>query len=240
MVKQKWKNLRDSYIKYKRFLKGTMGQATKKYEKWPQSHHLEFLDYTLTPRPTTSNVSDSQISETPLQEAGTLPPNQDAEGSCTLSPASLEMPPPPTKKQKKKQSTEDVDKLIGYVESKNKNKNQLDSIDYLFLSYAETFKQFPPRRQAVLKIELAKLFARAEISELDAQTIPASSPHYSANSTGSGLTSDKSNGPQNSTELMYTDLSLSTNLNNAFQHIDFSHWSFRDACENAYLLVQPK
>ena len=215
-----------------------MGQATEKYEKWLWSRHLEFLDNTLTPRPTTSNVSDSRISETPLLEAGTPPPNQDAESSCTLSPASLEMPPPPIKKMKKKQSTEDVDKLIGYLE--NKNKNQLDGIDHLFLSYTETFKQFPPRRQAMLKIELATLFARAEISKLDVQTSPASSPHYSANSTGSGLTSDKSNAPQDSTELTYTDLSVSTNLNNAFQHIAFSQCSFRDACENAYPLVQLK
>jgi hypothetical protein len=196
-VKQKWKNLRDSYVKYRRFLKSTTGQATKKYEKWPWSRHLEFLDYTLTPRQTPSNVSDSQISETPLKEEGAPPPSQDAESSCSLSPASLEMPPPPIKKLKKQQSTEDIDKIIGYLENKNKNKtkNQLDSIDHLFLSYSETFKQFPPRRQAMLKIELATLFARAEMSELDAQAAPASSPHFSASSTGSGgsgNTSDKS------------------------------------------------
>ena len=140
---------------------------------------LDFFDYTLTPRPTTSNVSDSQISETPLQEAGIPPPSQDAESSCPRSPASLEMPPPPIKKLKKKQSTEDLDKIIGYLENKNKNKNQLDGIDHLFLSYAETFKRFPPRRQAMLKIELATLFARAAISELDAQTTPASSTLFS-------------------------------------------------------------
>ena len=84
---------------------------------------MEFLDYTLTPRPTTSNVSDSQISETPLQEAGAPPPSQDAESSCPLSPASLEMPPPPTKKLNKKQSTEDIDKIIGYLENKKKQKS---------------------------------------------------------------------------------------------------------------------
>jgi hypothetical protein len=223
---------------YKRFLKGMTGQATKKYEKWLWSRHLEFLDYTLTPCPATSNVSDSQISETPLQEAGTPPLSQDGESSCPLSPTSLEMPIPPIKKLKEKQSAEDIDKLIGYLE--NKNKNQLDSIDHLFLSYAETFKQFTPRRQAMLTIELATLFPRAEISELDVQTTPASSPLYSANSVGSGLTSDESNVPHDSMKLTYTDLSVSTNLNNAFQHIDFSQCSFRDVCENAYLLVQPK
>ena len=72
-------------MRYKRFLKGTMVQATKKYDKWPWIRHLEFLDYTLTPRLPTSNVSDSQISETPLKEAGTPPPSEDAESRCPLS-----------------------------------------------------------------------------------------------------------------------------------------------------------
>jgi len=67
-------------------------------------------------------------------------------------------------------------------------KTSTELLDHLFLSYAETFKQFPPRRLAILKVELAALFARAEINALDAQTTPASLPHYSANSTGSCLT----------------------------------------------------
>ena len=180
-------------MKHRRFLKGTTGQATKKYEKWPWSRHLQFLDSTFTPRPTTSNVSESQISETPLQGVGTPPPNHDTETISPLSPASLEMLPPPIKRMKKKQSTEDIDKIIGYFENKNKNKNQLDGIDHLFLSYAETFKQLPPRRQAMLKIELATLFARAELSELGVQT--TSPPHYSAYLAGSGLTSNESNAP---------------------------------------------
>jgi hypothetical protein len=92
----------------------------------------------------------------------------------------------------------------------------------------------------MFKIEISTLFSRAEISELDAQTTPASSPHYSANSTGSDLTSEESNAPQDSKELKYTNLSESTNLSNAFQRIDFLKCSITDACGNAYLLVQPK
>jgi hypothetical protein len=218
-------------MKYKRLLKSTTGQATAKYEKWSWSRHLEFLDYTLTSRPTTSNVSHSQISETPLQGAAAPPPSEDTESTCSLSPASLEMPPPPIKKKlKKRQSTDDIDKVIGYLENKKKNKNQLDRIDYLFLNYAETFKQFPPRKETMLKLELATLFARFEISELDVQTTQASSPH-SANSTGSGHTSDESNAPQDSAELKYTELS---------EAIDLSKYSITNECGKAYLLVQPK
>ena len=42
-VKQKWKNLRDSCMKYKRFLKSKTWQATKKYEKRPWSRHLDII-----------------------------------------------------------------------------------------------------------------------------------------------------------------------------------------------------
>jgi hypothetical protein len=115
----------------------------------------------------------------------------------------------------------------------------LDGTDHLFLSYADTFKQFPPRRQAKLKIELANLFSRAEMSELDEQTALASSPHFSATSTGSGINSEEyNNAPLGSTEQTY--LSVSTNVNNAFQPIDLSKYSITDACGNAYLVVQPQ
>jgi hypothetical protein len=92
----------------------------------------------------------------------------------------------------------------------------------------------PEYKNLVKKAEA--LFARPEISELDMQTTPASSPHYSANSTGSGLTSDESNAPQDSTELTYTNLSESTNLNDAL----ISQCSITDVCGNGYLFVQPK
>ena len=92
----------------------------------------------------------------------------------------------------------------------------------------------------MLKMQLATLFARAEISEFDAQTTQASSPRYWANGMGSGLTSEESNAPQDSTELTYTDLSESTNLNNAFQPFDYSKCSIMDVSGNAYLLLQPK
>jgi hypothetical protein len=77
------------------------------------------------------------------------------------------------------------------------------------------------------------------MSELDVQTTPASSTH-SANSTGSGHISEESNAPQDSTELKYTEISESTNLNNAFQANDLSQYSITDECGNTYLLVQPK
>lgn len=55
-------------------------------------------------------------------------------------------------------SNDDVRKVIHYLKKK-----EHDGIDHLFLSYAETFKKFPAREQAIMKIELAKLFANTEL-----------------------------------------------------------------------------
>ncbi|CAD0204354.1 unnamed protein product [Chrysodeixis includens] len=51
------------------------------------------------------------------------------------------------------------------------NLAHFDSIDYLFLSYAETFKTFPVRKQCILKLELAKLFANAELEQQTAHEL---------------------------------------------------------------------
>ncbi|XP_050509819.1 uncharacterized protein LOC114328031 [Diabrotica virgifera virgifera] len=60
---------------------------------------------------------------------------------------------------------EDINKIIEYLDSKKKN--QQDGIDFLFLSYAETFKKLSPRSQIHLKLKLAKLFANAELQLLE-------------------------------------------------------------------------
>jgi hypothetical protein len=67
IVKQKWKNLHDSYMKYIKYLKGSTGSG-KKYKNWPWAAHLEFLRDTVAPRATTSNVSVSQIHETSITD----------------------------------------------------------------------------------------------------------------------------------------------------------------------------
>ncbi|XP_047987975.1 protein phosphatase 1E-like isoform X1 [Leguminivora glycinivorella] len=57
---------------------------------------------------------------------------------------------------------------IKEISSKQKTEStHLDKTDHLFLSYADTFKQFTPRRQAVLKLELARIFVCAELTNLD-------------------------------------------------------------------------
>lgn len=57
----------------------------------------------------------------------------------------------------------DLDKRIKLI-AQQKN---YDGVDHLFLSYAHTFKKLPQRKQVMLKLELAKLFAEVELSQYD-------------------------------------------------------------------------
>ncbi|GLG98644.1 uncharacterized protein GBIM_05257 [Gryllus bimaculatus] len=88
------------------------------------------------------------------------------------------MPPPKKKLKESKEVSGSVDKIISYLRNEKENKllKNLDHIDNLFLSYADTFKKFSPTTQAVIKMELAQLFGKAELRELDAPNPPVPSP----------------------------------------------------------------
>lgn len=172
-VKNKWRNLRDCYIKYKRLEKGTTGTAAcTKYKKWPWGSHLQFLDDSLVRPSTKSNVpSQNPTSETGAMEAS--PPNIPAPSGSSVSVTqahqlpSSQMPPPQKRMRNSKEQSDDVQQLIKYFHSKNTSKRQPDEIDHLFMSYAATFKRFSSRRQTKLKMELANLFGKAELEEMD-------------------------------------------------------------------------
>ncbi|XP_017477344.1 PREDICTED: transcription factor Adf-1-like [Rhagoletis zephyria] len=60
----------------------------------------------------------------------------------------------------------DTDIIFHYLEEKRKCQTVQrgsDAVDHLFNSYAQTFRSLPLRQQVNIKIELAKLFAKAEI-----------------------------------------------------------------------------
>jgi len=63
VLKKKWKSLKDNYLRYKKEIKGTTGQATRKYQNWPWASQLQFLDKSLAPRQKASNI----ITDFPLE-----------------------------------------------------------------------------------------------------------------------------------------------------------------------------
>lgn len=69
---------------------------------------------------------------------------------------------------KKKRLIDDLDQFEILDETYNSDTSHhvLDSVDYLFLSYAQTFKKFSLKRQAILKVDMASLFSEAELCEI--------------------------------------------------------------------------
>jgi hypothetical protein len=134
-VKAKWKNLRDSYIKHKKLVKGTTGQAAKRYRNWPWAAHMQFLDQTLEVRSSDSNIPNLPDAETPIDEIDTS--SQDIDTTIIS-----EMGPPPSKKPKNKQP-DDLDRALEYFQTKNERKQKCNAVDLLFLSYVKHSKPFP-------------------------------------------------------------------------------------------------
>ncbi|XP_028042363.1 uncharacterized protein LOC114252078 [Bombyx mandarina] len=193
-ARKKWKSLRDNYMRYKKEVAGTTGQATKKFKKWPWASQLQFLDSTLTDRERSSNVREPtpepssdiatpspeiQLPETPQSE--TSPPQiRSPEIPLPGTPHANSINCSRTKKIIKTDS--EMDKVTNFLQ--NRKKQEYDAIDHLFQSYVQTFKSFSKHKQIKAKVELAKLFASIEAEELQEDVqILSNSPHCSIIST---------------------------------------------------------
>lgn len=193
-MKQKWKNLRDSYGKYLKYLKGATGSA-KKFKNWPWASQMEFLKDSITPRQTESNIPEHNMPESNVPESSeteVVEVDEDTNDSSSVINDDSQMPPPTKKlKTRKNQNEVGVDKILNYLQNKtdNKPKTQLDHTDRLFLSYADTFKKLSPRSQAVLKMELAQIFGRAELADLDQNSTQISPLSHSSNASPINLSS---------------------------------------------------
>ncbi|CAH2101158.1 unnamed protein product [Euphydryas editha] len=119
------------------------------------------------PSPPTQMPPPSQISSPPPQAAPSpsLTPQSSSQAS-TSSKVSAR------KSKRHAESDDDVGRVLQYL--KNKKRKELDVTDNLFLSYADTFKKFPPREQAIVKLELAKLFSNIELRLLDSNSYSTS------------------------------------------------------------------
>ncbi|XP_050353827.1 uncharacterized protein LOC126775781 [Nymphalis io] len=176
VVRNKWKTIRDGYTKYKKQLKKSTG-SSKKNVTYTWASQLSFLDNFNEPRPSCSNVLLKAIKRSPRSQTPSLdsdhsqdiPPTSSSsqalppESSATTSTASTAR----ISSLKNKRSLENDDDETESQFLNAKKKKELDVIDNLFLSYADTFKKFPAREQAVVKLELAKLFANTELQLLN-------------------------------------------------------------------------
>lgn len=80
----------------------------------------------------------------------------------------------PTKRSNSKSGdSDDGDKE--HLVKRLKLEEQSQAVDLLFKSYAETFKSFTVKNQVLLKVKLAKLFADAELDEMNEPSVVFSS-----------------------------------------------------------------
>lgn len=179
-AKMKWKNLRNSYMKFKKSVKGETEYA-KKYCKWPWSSRMSFLDATQRYRPSNGNIKTKEIENencSSSEPTSHLTNNNDDSNNKLHASPEMFRPFPPKKKRKSHgeiveniHSLRQVDKVVSFLQSKKSQDREADGIDHLFLSYAATFKTFRPKTQAMLKLKLATLFSETELNELQEQGI---------------------------------------------------------------------
>lgn len=188
-VKLKWKTVRDGYIKYRKQVKA----GNKKVINYIWSSQLKFLDdYQVSRKKKTSKSSLANALELSEDESET--PSQSYSPESILIPSPSDSGPFRKESSTRRRKKEQV-KNGGHVKTKKmkveRETANYDATDHLFLSYSETFKTFLPRQKALLKVELAKLFSKAELNALENSKclqesfIEGSSPRY-----GTGKTED--------------------------------------------------
>lgn len=174
----KWKSLRDNYNKYKKNNESSTGQAYKKYKSWPWASHLRFLDDFNFRRQTESNSQRSPANNHTTVTADTENSTMNETQNSTQSEASVYATGPSKQITRKRIKTSadpsDSDKILEYLRKKNDQKAKMDGVDLFFLSYAQSFKTFPPRMQSMLKLEMASLFARYELQVAEGSYASAS------------------------------------------------------------------
>lgn len=205
-MRNKWKTIRDGYTKFKKQLKCSTGSSRKNIN-YTWASQLSFLDNFNVPRASSSNISIT--SNTPQPSRAQTPsihsddlenstsqlnssPIPSTSSSSQISPSSEFIPPSPfnastsipsTRKNKRasenRRDNDDVGRVLDFLNSKKKK--EYDVVDNLFLSYADTFKKFPAREQALVKLELAKLFTNTELQLLDNRSANNSNFQYASN-----------------------------------------------------------
>ncbi|XP_054257577.1 uncharacterized protein LOC128982656 [Macrosteles quadrilineatus] len=189
-LKKKWRNLRDSYMKHLKSIKPTTGQAKRNYVAWPWSSQMERFKPFLGMAKTVSNISATETQGTDVNNEVVFEPdvgnnNHDhisADGQSPVRepieinrPDNVDLASEPRIKKRKTQSpgnSNNVDKVVQYLEGKNKI--QLDATDHLMLGYSKTIKTFSRARQAQIKLQIAQIINLGELEQLREEDLSTS------------------------------------------------------------------
>ncbi|CAF4909763.1 unnamed protein product [Pieris macdunnoughi] len=156
-VRSKWKTVRDGYTKYKKQLRSSTCSSRKNFS-YTWASQLAFLDNFNEPRASFSKVSLESTQRSPRTP---VPPAD----TPTASTSGVSYRNKRRSSEIRRNEDGNVGRVLELLNAKKKKEH--DVIDHLFLSYADTFKKFPAREQAIVKLELAKLFANTELQLLN-------------------------------------------------------------------------
>lgn len=139
---------------------------------------MSFLDTATALRSTSSNVvSPILTASTPIASVSIAITSPDIEVTNeTVSDQENVIPADNSNIGHRKRKPKPADlacTVVNYLKDRNENKVRKTAIDLLFISYAEPLKNYTPLTQARLKIDMTKLFAEAEIREIEQQETPS-------------------------------------------------------------------
>ncbi|XP_023938139.2 uncharacterized protein LOC112045958 [Bicyclus anynana] len=186
-MKARWKNLKDTYNKYKQ--SRTTGDGTNKLTNWLWADHMTAIMEQVDPLnevqidldiPTVKlDCNDnSPLSTTKIEEMWEdIESNQ---GSSVLAETSTVQ----ESYRRNKRNSDPTDRIVEYLQNRKsarkrndcKTEVKCDGVDLLFLGYSDTFKKLSNRKQISVKFEIAKILMKAELSDLqnDVLIVPTS------------------------------------------------------------------
>ncbi|XP_038219914.1 uncharacterized protein LOC119838152 [Zerene cesonia] len=160
VVKKRWKGLKECYVKYKKSRSLNYSNPTyDQYRNWRWASYLEFMEPHLkglrNVEDSSLNVEDYVYEEESSKEEENETNIFDDSANNIGSVSDVASP-----KNSPSLNVQQVN-----------NVEPADDIHYLFLSYAETIRKLPPKKQILIKLEMAKLFSKAEMESLDNKDI---------------------------------------------------------------------
>lgn len=203
-LKAKWKNLRDTYKKYKQSQLTFSGQAAKKYANWVWAEHMSYVDSTTNLRSTESTLNTSppklqaaennkieNLLQNPTDIEERVEPiignetQQEAQDDGSVS--NISETGSDLYRRRRRRNLDPSDKIINYLEKRkiaksstpNTGQNLVnvlcDRLDMTFLGFADSVKKLSLNNQAIIKLQIMKLITEYELKEITSDNRPNSS-----------------------------------------------------------------
>ncbi|XP_045766750.1 transcription factor Adf-1-like [Maniola jurtina] len=172
ILKSKWKNLKDTYNKYKQSRQITSSQAAKKLSNWAWADHMSFMDPSFSPNDTQISI---ELSSANVEHDTSSTSGQSREVKQEIEFSAVE----------ETHNEQEIYPMVQYLHNRRRSRTRddkvevkCDGVDLLFLGYADTFKKLSKRKQVSVKFDIAKVLMEAELSDL--QDTTANPESYSA------------------------------------------------------------